>query len=1785
MTAFPLDRPAANDHITVIRDLGLLDTPSEEDFDRITRTASAALRTPISVITFIDADRQFFLSCVGLPEPFASERESPLSHSFCRHVVASAEPLMVADAREHPLVRDNPAIADFGVLAYAGAPLRLRSGEVIGALSVFDSEPRRWTEQELWVLSDLAGWVVERIEWRQMRKREAHYRALSEAASDGILTIDQESTILFANPAAHRLFGYEEEDLVGEPLATLIPERLQVAHHHALGRYLETGERGTSWTGIELPGRTKTGEEIAVEISFGESFADGKRIFTGIVRDVGRRIGAEQALRQREKRYQALVAATAQIVWVTTPEGTLTGEQPGWSAFTQTPEEYEGWGWLDAIHSEDRERTAEAWAEAVRNRSPYSLSHRVRRHDGEFFHFAVRGVPVLEHDGSVREWIGAHTDISRQVRAEEEREFLVGASELLASSLDYERTLANVTRLAVQELADWCAVDILRDGRIERVAAAHRDRTKDDLARQLQRYPFAADAPGGAPRVIRTGQSILYPDVPDGLLRAVARGPEHLELLRTLGLRSGMVVPLVGSGAVIGAITMVSTQSGRSYSPADLELAEDLARRASIAIDNARLLREAGTARDMLEQQALELESQMEELQNQATRLEENRAELEIVNAELHQANAALELEARERARAQTRLRDSELSYRSLWDSLSDLAYILDLDGNLLNVNQAVLHRYGYDAEEILGLSPAVLAAHEFTDPDQTRARVQRASEGEPQRFEVLARTKAGEVFPKEVILSRGEYFGAPVVIAVGRDISKQKAAARMLRESEERFRQLAENLDVVFWMFDHGEQRTVYVSPRVEAVWGMTAEALYADPQAWMKRLHPDDRTRVLATLEASREGDYEIEYRIVRPGGEIRWVRDRGFPIRNESGEIYRTGGVAEDITDERHAREALRDSEEKFRQIAEHVQELFWIFGPNFEEAIYVNSAYETLWGRSVESVYREPQSFLEAVHPEDLGQLRSAMEAVMHSPFDGVEYRIVKPDGTIRWMFSRGFPVVDERGKVTRIVGTTADVTRHKQAELAIRQSEERFRTLFEQSSAGVLIHDARGRILQVNEGLCASLGYTRTELVGAQVADIEVGIGERELLEAWGRVHRNASQMVPGVWRRKDGGTFPVEAWLRRIELQGQSLILVEAHDVTERKMAEAQLESAEAHYRRLVETAPQAIYALDGEGRFIELNPAGERLLGCAAADLLGRHFSSVIVPADLQVAEDGFNRVMSGAEYSIEFEQRIRCSSGEDILVHVTETAIYDGEEIVGTHGIARDITEERAQVAQMRLLTSSLEGLKEGVSVSKSDGELIYANTTHARLLGYNPDTGELPNASRFIPDEEEAQRLEEIFREVADNGTWVGTVRRRRLDDGRIIPLEMIAGRVDQNEGSSVLFNIVRDITEEIQREKQLRRVERLASVGTLIGGVAHELNNPLQAILNFSELMLMDERDGEDREALEIVRREADRAAKVVSDLRLVARDTQGEKSGREAVDLNEAIEHVLKIRRYALETSNVEIRKDLSDDLPPVLANRGEIEQVILNLVVNAEQAMMDGRAVARLIIRTRRTPTGAAAHIVDNGSGVSPENLERIFDPFFTTKPPGEGTGLGLSLVHSIVTEHGGEIHVDSEVGKGTAFRIHLPRAASAPEDLQVPVVSAAPVRRLRVLVVDDEAAVRTATKRFLERLGHQADVASDGGIALRLLEQEHYDVIVSDLRMPGIDGEALFRRLREQGGGLDRRVIFLTGDAANPKAFRALADARVPVLIKPVRLGDLAKAVDRVAGHPDTDRSVDRRS
>jgi PAS domain S-box-containing protein len=726
------------------------------------------------------------------------------------------------------------------------------------------------------------------------------FRLLVEAVHDyEIYLLDPEGRIATWNPGAEHNKGYGAEEVLGRHFSLFhTPEDVARGYpEHVLRQAAREGRfEGEGWR-VRKDG-TRFWAEVALTAVRDEA---GTLIgFANLTHDLTERRRAEDLLRKREERFRSLVSATAQIVWVTDPDGVPLPGQSQWSAFTGLDvDRVHAGGWVDAVHPDDRQRTREGWATAVRSRTPYRLEHRVRRSDGEYRTFRVHAVPVLEPDGEVREWVGTHTDVTDQTRAEAERDFLAEASRTLAASLDYETTLASIARLAVSHIADWCGVDLLDGETLRRVAVAHADPEREALVQPFAQYRLDRDTPGGSPQVIRTGEPVLYTEIPEALLDTVARRrPEHREILRTLGVQSAIVVPLIARGEVLGAITLASAESGRRYGPRDLELAEELARRAAIAVDHARLFRETDEARSTLEHQAVELELQMEELQHQAAQLEESQLELEMANVDLRQAN--------------TELAAAEAHYHRLVATSPHGVFVADREGRFTELNAAAVRILGRDASELLGRSFGEPVAPESRGAAREAvARVLTGAQGTVEA-ELWIVPSSGERRLVRLAMTAIREDGTTTGIhGVGRDVTEERRTQEALQRSRDFYLSIFDHFPTPVWRTDASGGCDYFNQTWLDFTGRPLAEQL---GEGWAGLVHPADRERCVAAYRAAfaARRTFEHEYRLLHHSGEYRAVVDLGHPLYGLDGEFLGYTGAAFDVHEQRRLEERLRQAE---------------------------------------------------------------------------------------------------------------------------------------------------------------------------------------------------------------------------------------------------------------------------------------------------------------------------------------------------------------------------------------------------------------------------------------------------------------------------------------------------------------------------------------------------------------------------------------------------------------------------------------------------------------------------------------------------------------------------------------------------------------------------------------------------------------------------------------------------------------------------------------------------------
>jgi len=510
--------------------------------------------------------------------------------------------------------------------------------------------------------------------------------------------------------------------------------------------------------------------------------------------------------------------------------------------------------------------------------------------------------------------------------------------------------------------------------------------------------------------------------------------------------------------------------------------------------------------------------------------------------------------------------------------------------------------------------------------------------------------------------------------------------------------------------------------------------------------------------------------------------------------------------------------------------------------------------------------------------------------------------------------------------------------------------------------------------------------------------------------------------------------------------------------------------------------------------------------------------------------------------------------------------------------------------------------QAVREGVYVGilgATSTTTLAANPHLKMIFGYPLETAESLvqpfDLSRFVDPQARTLFIERLDREgqVTDH-----LLRLRRVDGGPIW-LEVTASATYERRGGSLdppvpatlhIEALIRDVSERKKLDDQSRdgryqllQAEKMAALGQTISGVAHELNNPLATILSWAERLAERSVDDKTRQGLEVILAESERAARIVRNLLTFARKRQ---TTRAMVDLNQVVRETLALRAYEQKVSNVQVVEALSSGLPEVFADGHQIKQVLLNLVINAEQACIGANGRGTIVVRTSHDADRGSAvlEVNDDGPGIAEERQGRVFDPFFTTKEVGQGTGLGLTVAYAIVQEHSGRIWLESKpvsgpkgpaearsAKEGTSFFVELPVSgqhlnAPAARAAQQPI-SLEAFKGLRVLVVEDEPALAVAVSEALEDAGFTVDRAGDGEEGLTRLTEANYDLIVCDLKMPRIDGMQFYRAMAVATPALARRVIFVTGDVAGTDAERFLEETACRWLSKPFRLGDLLRA------------------
>jgi two-component system cell cycle sensor histidine kinase/response regulator CckA len=1120
-------------------------------------------------------------------------------------------------------------------------------------------------------------------------------------------------------------------------------------------------------------------------------------------------------------------------------------------------------------------------------------------------------------------------------------------------------------------------------------------------------------------------------------------------------------------------------------------------------------------------------------------------------------------------------LRESEAKYRSALEQSMECIYLFDLEtGAVLETNAALQNLLGYSNEEMLNLSVYDFVDHPKEDVDEKLDILR--NRGCLILGERHYRCKDGDRIDVEVNATLLTYAGKHVGSVVSRDITERKRAHNALLESEEKFRTLAEQSPNMIFINSKG--RVVYANRRCEEVMGYARDEFLAPDFDFFRLIAPESRERIRANFTLHRQGNNvePFEYALVtKDGRRVGAIITTRLIDYDDDRAIL---GIVTDITERKQAEAALRQSEAKFRSLAENINVGIYrtTAGPT-GRFIEANPAIIEMFG------YSDRDEYL-ALSVADLYQnpadRKRFSEKILKEGFvRNEELRLKRKDGSSFMVSVSAVAVRDEEEGTTYFDGIIEDITERKKALEALRWSELQYRSTLDAMGDAIHVVDRDLKLLIFNKAFSrwsARLGL-QTHVLGQHLQDVFPFLPE-EIFSEYEEVFRCGEPLVTEERTTIAGQHFITET--RKIPIREHDdvvRVVTVVRDVTASKLAEAALRESEERYRGLFDNATDFVFTLDLRGTFTNVNRAAKHHTGLVSEELIGLSFTKYIPIGERRRAIRAFRRLYETGEPLQDFPVDVIVSDGSRKHFEMSAGLLKRGEEIIGFQGSGRDVTERKQAHEALRRSEERFrelaEVLPEIVFEMDNDGVLTFVNKKAFEITDYGPEDLERGfNAIQLLVPEDRKRALTNI-KKVMNGSEPMDNEYMAQRRDGSTFPLMARSVPIVSNGEIVGLRGILIDMTERERLEEQLRHAAKMEAIGQLAGGIAHDFNNLLTGILGYSNMLKLKSDPGsETHDAAKTIEGAAERAAELTDKLLGFAR--RGKRQ-IVSVDLHKTIYDVVSLLSRTVSKS-IRISVHLDAKTANTLGDPGQLQQMLLNLAINARDAMPEGgdltfttqrRQLDADYCRTHPESTPGeyvAVEVSDTGCGIPKEIEGRIYEPFFTTKPTGQGTGMGLAMVYGIVKNHGGEIEVSSTLGHGTRFRVLLPRFEEHP-DGTTEEMSHLPVGGVgTVLVVDDEEIVRMAVSDMLRRLGYGATAVSSGREAVEYYRRHgsEIDLVIIDLMMPDMDGSDCLMQLRSLDPRV--RVLLSTGYGLDGKVQDVLDKGGRGFIQKPYQLKEL---------------------
>ncbi|MCF8043034.1 MAG: PAS domain S-box protein [Desulfarculaceae bacterium] len=1036
---------------------------------------------------------------------------------------------------------------------------------------------------------------------------------------------------------------------------------------------------------------------------------------------------------------------------------------------------------------------------------------------------------------------------------------------------------------------------------------------------------------------------------------------------------------------------------------------------------------------------------------------------------------------------------------------------------------------------------------------------------------------------------------GGEVVRLMGtvQDITKRKMAEEALRESQLWLETVFNSQEDALFVAAP-DRKIVSFNPAAIAMFGYPQHELLAQSTAMLHvdREHYEEfGQRLKSAFDRSQTAHFEFEAR--RKNGEVFPTEHTVSLLKNDDGGPMGILSVVRDITERKLTERALADNEKKYRLLYSSIRDAILVADTN-RKIIDCNPTFSALFGYSLEEIIGRETSTIYA-NMDEFSRMGREIKAHAGDNSFHMLVNFQKKSGDIFPGETSVHYIQGDDDELTGFIGIIRDVSHKVADEQALIQSENRFRTAFEDAPEGMALIDAERHFIRVNKSLCEILGYSEDELLGKSFNQFTHPDDRQSGRERWHQILKKNinTNRTEKRYVHKNGNIVWVQISNTAIhDEQGKfKYVLSHIYDITARVNYQQDLIRERDLSQKYLDTAGVILLALDKQGRIEMINRKGCELIGCFTEDLLGQNWIDNFIPEDLRPKIKTIHRkIIAGLTKPHTHEEApILTTNGEQRQIRWFNTAITDSNgEIIGTLSSGEDITKQKAAQVAISQLAAIVESSQDAITGKDLQGIITSWNEAAERIYGYSAEEAIGKHISLIVPEDKRGE-IEQVLAAVGRGEAIRIHETARRRKDGSLVEVSLSVSPVRDDQKKVVgAATIAHDITEikkaRHEREKleaQLRQAQKMEAIGTLAGGIAHDFNNILAAIMGYSELA-RDSLPAESEAAKNIktVIASAQRAKELTYQILSFSRRTEHKLV---VLDMEPIIKEILKMLRATMP-STIDIKQKIPTGTGKIKADPVQIHQILMNLCTNAAQAMGELGGVLSVELDvvdidelTANGYVGLAPgryqrlSVGDTGKGMEKEVLERIFEPFFTTKEVGKGTGMGLSVVHGIVKNSGGAITVYSEPGQGTTFHVYLPLVDTKAVGKQPASMRELPKGSESILFVDDEPPLVDIAQKALSRLGYKVQGFTSAQEALTAFKSapEDFDLLITDYTMPKMTGVQLAREVLTEKP--DMPIIICTGFSERLHTIAAEEIGAARLAMKPLMPRELAWIVREV--------------